>query len=65
MRRKETLCAVIGGIVGAVLAMASGAVLPLGAQNQAADVEFGTIICRELQVVEADRRGLVMNMAGS
>ncbi len=37
-----------------------GAVLPLGPQNEAANEEFGTIICRELQVVGADRRGLVM-----
>lgn len=34
MRRKEVLCAMIGGVVGAVLAMEGGAVLPIGAQDE-------------------------------
>ena len=50
MKRKEVLCAVIGGVVGAVLVMAAGSIAPLGAQNEAADAEFGTITCRELLV---------------
>ena len=33
MRRKEALFAVIGGIVGAVLVMATGSFSPLGAQD--------------------------------
>ena len=50
MRRKEVLFAVAGGFVGAILAMVGGAVLPLGAQNQAVDVEFGTITCDAIRV---------------
>ena len=34
MRRKEALYAVIGGVVGAVLVMATGSFAPLGAQNE-------------------------------
>lgn len=51
MRRKEALYAVIGGVVGAILAMASGAVFPLGAQSQR-DVSFGKITCTELVVAD-------------
>ena len=54
MRRKEVLFAVIGGIVGAVLVMAAGSVLPLGAQNEVTDVEFGVVTCREIKVVNSD-----------
>ena len=50
MRRKEVLYAVIGGVVGAVLVMAAGLFSPLGAQNEVADAEFGTITCRKLVV---------------
>ena len=50
MRKKEALFAVISGVVGAVLAMAGGAVLPLGAQNEVRDAEFGTITCRKIYV---------------
>ena len=60
MRWKEMLFAAIGGVVGAVLTMAAGSFSPISAQSQVAHMEFGTIICRELQVVGADRRGLVM-----
>ena len=52
MRRKECLYAVIGGIVGAVLTMAMGSVLPIGAQN--ADGTFGEITCTKLNVVDAE-----------
>ena len=50
MRRKEVLFAVIGGVVGAVLVMAVGLFSPLGAQNEVADAEFGTITCSKLVV---------------
>ena len=50
MRRNELLFAVIGGTVGAILTMAAGLVLPLEAQNEAAVVRFGTIVCRKLVV---------------
>ena len=50
MRRKEVLYAVIGGVVGAVLVMAAGSFSPLGAQNDVAAAEFGTITCRRLVV---------------
>ena len=45
MRRKEVLFAVIGGIVGAVLVMATGSFSPLGAHNEAVDLDLGTITC--------------------
>ena len=59
MRRKEGLYAVIGGVVGAVLTMAAGLVLPLGAQNGATDAEFGEITCRKIRVVNerGEQRG--------
>ena len=50
MTRKEALCAVIGGVVGAVLVMAVGSFAPLGAQSEVADAEFGTITCSKLVV---------------
>ena len=43
MRRKEVLFAVVGGIVGAVLAMVAGLFSPLGAQHERTDVVFGEI----------------------
>lgn len=51
MRRKESLYAVIGGVVGAVLTIAVCSVMPLGAQN--GDATFGKITCTELKVVDA------------
>ena len=54
MHRKEVLFAVIGGFVGAVLAMAGGVILPLGAQNEVRDVEFGTVTCRGMKVVDSE-----------
>ena len=55
MRRKEVLFAVIGGIVGAVLTIFAlqGSFSPLGAQNEGKDVEFGTITCRRIEVVDS------------
>ena len=50
MKRELIYAAVIGGVVGAVLVMAAGSLAPLGAQNEAADAEFGTITCSKLVV---------------
>ena len=50
MKRELIYAAVIGGVVGAVLVMAAGSIAPLGAQNEAADAEFGTITCSKLVV---------------
>ena len=50
MKRELIYAAVIGGVVGAVLVMAAGSFSPLGAQNDVADAEFGTITCRRLVV---------------
>ena len=59
MRRKESLYAVIGGVVGAVLAMAAGHVVPIGAQN--GDATFGAITCTELRVLDvAGRTGTLV-----
>ena len=49
MRRKESLYAVIGGVVGAVLTLALCSVMPIGAQN--GDATFGEILCTGLKVV--------------
>ena len=54
MRRKEVLFAVIGGIVGAVLVMATGSFSPLGAQNEAVDLHVGEITCTGLKVVDEE-----------
>ena len=51
MRRKESVYAVIGGIVGAVLTLAVCSVMPLGAQN--GNATFGEITCTKLNVVDA------------
>ena len=50
MKRELIYAAVIGGVVGAVLVMAAGSFSPLGAQNEVADAEFGTITCSKLVV---------------
>ena len=50
MNRKGSLYAVIGGVVGAVLTMAAGHVMPIGAQN--GDATFGEITCTKLNVVD-------------
>ena len=54
MNRKAGFYAVIGGVVGAVLAMAVCSGLPLGAQSQKAN--FGAIACTELRVLDAAGR---------
>ena len=53
MNRKESLCAVIGGCVGAVLTMMVCSFLPLGAQSQS-DGVFEEITCTGLKVVDAE-----------
>ena len=53
MRRKEAFFAVVGGVVGAVLTMATGLFSPLGVQSQAMR-NFGKITCTELEVVRPD-----------
>lgn len=50
MNSKGLLYAVVGGCVGAVLAMAVGLFSPLGAQSQS-DANFGKITCTGLEVV--------------
>lgn len=54
MRRKEMFNAVIGGIVGAVLVMTAGSIVPLGAHNEVKGVEFGQITCRRIEVLDSD-----------
>ena len=54
MRRKEALIAVVGGIVGAILAMAVGSFVRLEAQSQS-DAIFSKITCREIEVVAYGR----------
>ena len=58
MRRKAGLYAVIGGVVGAVLAMAVGHVMPIGAQN--GDATFAEITCTRLNVVDAQGNSYVI-----
>ncbi len=53
MNRKESLYAVIGGCVGAILTMAVCSVLPLGAlsqSNRSGETSFGEINCTGLRV---------------
>ena len=54
MRRKEMLIGVFCGAVGAILAMAGGAVLPLGAQDDVKDAEFGTINCTGIKIANSN-----------
>ena len=58
MRRKESLYAVIGGVVGAVVTMAVCSVMPIGAQN--GDATFGEITCTGLNVVDAEGNARIM-----
>lgn len=53
VRRKEVWYAVIGGFVGAVVAIAAGWVLPTGAQTEVKDAEFDFITCRGINVVHS------------
>ena len=61
MRRKESLYAVFGGVVGAVLAMAASHVMPIGAQN--GDASFGQITCTGL-IVDGSVDGGVVSVHG-
>ena len=63
MNRKESLCAVIGGCVGAVLTMILCSFLPLGAQSQS-DTKFGKITCTELEIVDSDGTVAVIHATG-
>ena len=63
MKRKETLYAVIGGCVGAVLTLLVSSFSPLGAQNKS-DGSFGKITCAELEVVRPDGTRGVWIMGG-
>ena len=63
MKRREVLFAVIGGVVGAVLVMAVGAIAPLGAQSQSDS--FGEITCTGLKVVDSDGRMQIILSATS
>ena len=47
------LIAVIGGVAGGVLTMAAGSFSPLGAQEEAVDLNVGKITCKGLKVVDA------------
>ncbi len=60
MRRKESLYAVIGGVVGAVLTMVVSSVMPIRAQN--GDTTFGEITCTGLNVVSAEGKTKVSLM---
>ena len=55
MHRKETLYAVIGGIVGALVMMALGFGVSLGAQS-GGDANFGKITCTELEVLYSNEQ---------
>ena len=50
MKRELIYAAAVGGCVGALMTMALGLVLPLGAQSQS-DGHFDEITCRRLRVV--------------
>ena len=73
MKRKEVLiAAVVGGGIGAVLAMSVGLFMPVGvvAQSYNHDATFGTITCRKIEVVElyptkGGRRDIPMVIIGS
>ena len=54
MKRKDILIAVIGGCIGALVTMGVGLFAPVGvvAQSYDQDASFGTITCRNIEVVE-------------
>ena len=64
MSKKEVLIAVIGGVIGAVLTMAGGVVLPLEAQNEVRDAEFGAITCKSISVKDKPGAGGVLVRVG-
>lgn len=51
--KERSVVGVICGIVGAVLAMVVGSFSPLGAQEEAVDLNVGKITCKGLKVVDA------------
>ena len=54
MNQKASLYAVVGGVVGAVLAMVVGGLTPLGAQNE--NATFDTLTCRSLTVADGGNK---------
>ena len=50
MKGKEALYAVIGGIVGTIVTLMLGLVVPLGAQS-GNDGHFDTVTCKRLKVI--------------
>ena len=42
----------IGGVVGAVLTMLAGSVVPIGAQPKASDLNVGEITCTGITVLD-------------
>ena len=52
MKTKEAWYAVIGGVVGAVLSMIAGSVVPTGAQDEVTGLNVGEITCTGLRVVD-------------
>lgn len=54
MKRKEVLCAVIGGCFGTFITMLVGLFIPIGvvAQSQPTDAVFHTIQCKGIEVVD-------------
>ena len=52
MKKKEVWYAVIGGVVGAVLTMLAGSVVPIGAQPKASDLNVGEITCTGITVLD-------------
>ena len=54
MKTKEAWYAVIGGVVGAVLTMMAGSVVPTGAQDETTGLNVGEITCTGLSVVDAE-----------
>ena len=65
MTRKEGLCAVIGGVAGAVLVIAVGSIAPLGAENEKVDLNAGEITCTRLSVVDEDGTRVLIDKAVS
>ena len=55
MKRELIYAAVVGGVVGALLTLVLGMVVPIGAQSEA-NTEFDKITCRELEVVDWNGR---------
>ena len=59
MKRDVIYAAIIGGVVGAILAMAAGSFAPLAAQSGSSQGDFDVITCTSLLVKRADgKRGV-------